>query len=118
MFAWRLVVKTVLCAGLLLLLGGCGTVVSMGAQTSDGEQFVGSLTGQGRDYGPIDMRNSSGVECSGIWHMDPQGTGSVSLNCSDGRTGTAELTADDAAGTMKGLLGDKPFSGTFQRSPL
>lgn len=106
--------KTVLCAGVLLLLGGCGTVVSMGGQTSDGEQFVGSLAGQGRDYGPMDMRNSSGVECNGIWHLDPQGTGSVSLSCSDGRTGTAELTA----GTMKGLLGDKPFSGTFQRSPL
>lgn len=109
--------KSVLCAG-LLMLGGCGTVISMGAQTSDGEQFVGSLTGHGRDYGPMDMRNSSGVECNGIWQLDPQGTGSVSLSCSDGRTGTAELSGDVTPGTMKGMLGGKPFAGTFQRSPL
>lgn len=109
--------KSLLSVALLLLVGGCGIATSMGGQTSDGEQFVGSLTGHGRDYGPLDMRNGSGVECNGIWQLDQQGTGSVSLSCSDGRTGTAELSAGETVGTMKGMLGGKPFAGTFQRSP-
>jgi hypothetical protein len=86
---------------------------------SDGEQFIGSLTARGRDYGPIDMRNSSGVECNGIWQLDSQSSGSASFTCTDGRTGTAELSVGDAAaGTMRGMLGGKPFAGTFERSPL
>lgn len=109
--------RAVVYAG-MLLLGGCGTVISMGAETADGEQFVGSLTTKGRDYGPLDMRNSGGTECSGTWHIDPQRSGSATLTCSDGRTGTAELLGSDGGGTMKGMLGGKPFTGTFERSPL
>ena len=109
--------KSVLYAA-MLLLGGCGTVIPMGAETSDGEQFVGSLTTNGRDYGPMDMRNSGGTECSGTWHIDPQRSGSASLTCTDGRTGTAELSGGDGSGTMKGMLGGKPFTGTFERSPI
>ncbi len=102
-----------------LVLGGCGTAIPMGGETLDGERFVGSLTTRGRDYGPMDMRNISGVECNGIWQLDSQSSGSASFTCSDGRTGTAELSANDAtAGTMKGMLGGKPFAGTFERSPL
>lgn len=102
----------------MLLLGGCGTAIPMGAETAEGERFVGSLTARGRDYGPMDMRNSSGIECSGIWQLDAQHAGSVSLTCADGRTGTAELFGSDAGGTMKGMLGGKPFAGTYERSPL
>lgn len=109
--------KPVLLAG-LLLLAGCGSAIPMGGETMEGERFVGSLTARGRDYGPLDMRNSSGVECNGTWQLDPQSSGSATFTCSDGRTGTAELAAGDASGTMKGMLGGKPFAGTFERSPL
>lgn len=110
--------KALLIVG-LLVLGGCGTAIPMGGETLEGERFAGALTARGRDYGPMDMRNSSGVDCNGIWHLDSQSSGSASFTCSDGRTGTAELSAADAAvGTMKGMLGGKPFAGTFERSPL
>ncbi len=102
----------------MLFLAGCGTAIPMGGETAEGEQFVGSLTGRGRDYGPIDMRNNSGVECNGLWQFDSQGSGSASFTCSDGRSGTAELSAVEASGTLKGMLGGKPFAGTFERSPL
>lgn len=102
----------------LLLLGGCGSAVPMGAQTVEGEQFVGSLTGRGLGYGPVEMRNTAGVDCSGIWQLDSQSSGSATFTCSDGRTGSAELMSGDAAGTMTGMLGGKPFTGTFERSPL
>ena len=89
----------------------------MRGEATDGERFVGSLTARGRDYGPIDMRSSSGVECNGAWQFNSQGSGSASFTCADGRIGTAELAAGDAAaGTMKGMLGGKPFAGTFERA--
>lgn len=110
-------VKSLLFVG-LLLLSGCGSTIAMGGETGEGERFVGSLTTHGRDYGPVDMRNGGGVECNGIWQLDSQSSGSASSRCSDGRTGTAELSARDAAGTMKGMLGGRPFAGTFERLPL
>lgn len=110
--------KSLLFVG-MLVLSGCGSAIPMGGEAADGEQFIGSLTARGRDYGPIDMRNSSGVECNGIWQLDSQSSGSASFTCTDGRTGTAELSVGDAgAGRMKGMLGGKPFAGTFERSPL
>lgn len=110
--------KSLLFAG-MLVLSACGSAIPMGGEVTDGERFIGSLTTRGRDYGPIDMRNSSGVECNGIWQLDSQSSGSASFTCTDGRTGTAELSVGDAAvGTMKGMLGGKPFAGTFERSPL
>lgn len=102
----------------ILLLTGCGAAIPMGGGTAEGERFAGSLTSRGRDYGAMEMRNDNGVECNGIWHLDPQSSGSASFTCTDGRTGTAELSPHDAAGTMKGMLGGKPFAGTFERSPL
>ncbi len=109
--------KSLLVVG-LLLLAGCGSAIPMGGETVEGERFVGSLTKHGRDYGPLDMRNGSGVECDGIWQLDSQSSGSLTFTCSDGRSGTAELSAGDASGIMKGMLGGKPFAGTFERSPL
>lgn len=102
----------------MLLLSGCGSAIQMSGQTVEGERFVGSLTTRGRDYSPLDMRNVSGVECSGTWLFDAPNSGSASFSCSDGRSGTAEFTAAEASGTMKGMLDGKPFSGTFERSPL
>ena len=110
-------VKTLLLMG-MLFLAGCGSGISMGGETLEGERFVGSLTTRGRDYGPLDMRNSSGVECSGTWQLDAQRSGSATFTCSDGRSGTAELAAGEASGTVKGMLGGKPFAATFERSPL
>lgn len=102
----------------MLLLSGCGSAVPMGGETAGGERFVGSLTARGLEYGPMDMRNDSGVECNGIWQLDAQSSGSATFTCSDGRSGSAELSAGDASGTMRGMLDGKPFSGTFERSPL
>ncbi len=102
----------------VLFLGGCGSAIPMGGETAEGERFAGSLTALGRDYGPMDMRSSTGVQCNGTWQLDSQRSGSAAFTCSDGRSGTAELTAADAPGTMKGMLDGKPFSGTFDRSPL
>lgn len=102
----------------IFLLSGCGSVIPMGGETAEGERFVGSLTVRGLDYGPMDMRNDSGVECNGIWQLDSQNSGSVSFTCSDGRSGTAELTAVEVSGSMKGMLDGKPFAGTFERPPL
>lgn len=101
-----------------LTLGGCGSSIPMRGETADGEQFVGSLTTQGRTYGPIDMRNGSGVVCRGMWQLDSQNAGSASFTCADGRSGTAELSAVEVSGTMKGMLGGKPFTGIFERLPL
>lgn len=102
----------------IFLLGGCGSAIPMGGETADGERFVGSLTSRGRDYGPMDMRNDRGVECNGIWQFTAQGSGSASFSCSDGRSGTVELTTVDASGTMRGMLDGKPFAGTFEQPPL
>lgn len=108
--------KSLLFVG-MLLLSGCGSTIPMGGETAEGERFLGSLTTRGRDYGPMDMRNDSGVECSGTWLFDAQNSGSASFSCSDGRSGTVELTAADASGTMRGMLDGKPFAGTFERPP-
>ena len=102
----------------LLLLGGCGSAVPMSGETAEGESFVGSFTSRGRDYGPMDMRNDRGVECSGIWQFISQSSGSASFSCSDGRSGTVELTAVDDSRTMRGMLDGKPFAGTFEHPPL
>ena len=109
--------KSLLVVG-LLLLAGCGSAVPMGGQTAEDEQFTGALTARGLGYGPAEMRTSAGVDCSGMWQLDSQNAGSATFTCSDGRTGSVELSSGDAAGTMKGMLGGKPFTGTFERSPL
>ena len=110
-------VKALLLMG-LLFLAGCGSDIPMGGETMEGERFVGSLATRGRDYGPLELRNGSGVECNGTWQLDSQRSGSATFTCSDGRSGTAELAAGETSGTMKGMLGGKPFAATFERSPL
>ena len=110
--------RSLLFAG-IVLISGCGSGIPLGGQTAEGEQFVGSMTTRGRDYGPMNMSNGSDVACDGIWQLDSQRLGSLTFSCTDGRTGTAELAVGDAAaGTMKGMLGGKPFAGTFETSPL
>lgn len=110
-------VRSLLFVG-LLLVAGCGSAIPIGGETAEGERFIGSFTSRGRDYGPMDMRNDKGVECSGIWQFTSQSSGSASFSCSDGRSGTVELTAVDASGTMRGMLDGKPFAGTFEHPPL
>lgn len=105
--------RSLLFAG-MFLLSGCGSAIPIDGETAEGERFVGSLTTRGRDYGPLELRNERGVECNGTWLFDAQNSGSASFSCSDGRSGTAEMTA----GTMKGMLDGKLFIGTFERSPL
>jgi len=102
----------------LLILGACGTTVPVNGSTSEGEQFTGELTARGLNYGPLEIRNTAGVSCRGIWQLDQDHAGSMSVTCSDGRTGTTELSAGDSLGTMKGMLGGKPFAGTFEKPAL
>jgi hypothetical protein len=110
---WR---KSACFAG-FLLLGGCGTDIPIEGQTSDGERFSGALTTRGRDYGPLEMRNEGGISCNGTWQIDPDRKGATFLRCSDGRTGTAELSAEGSGGVMKGMLGGERFRGTVERLP-
>lgn len=105
------------CFAGFLFLCGCGTDIPIAAQTSDGERFAGALTTRGRDYGPLEMRNEGGISCSGTWQVDADRRGATFLQCSDGRTGTAELSAEGSGGVMKGMLGGERFQGTVERLP-
>lgn len=100
-----------------LFLCGCGTDIPIEGQTSDEERFSGALTTRGRDYGPLEMRNGDGISCDGTWQIDPDRRGATFLRCSDGRTGTAELSAEGSGGVMKGMLGGQRFRGTVERLP-
>lgn len=101
----------------LLLLGACGIAVPMHGETHDGERFIGVLMNRGRDYGPLELRNDRGVTCEGTWVFSSSASGSATFTCSDGRSGSVEFASTGAAGTLKGMLDGKPFSGTFQRLP-
>ncbi len=104
-----------ICCILLLSLVGCSGAVPASGGTSDGEQFTGTFTK--RSYGMagvVKLSSNRGSACEGRWHLDEEYTGSASMTCSDGRTGTVELSVQSESGTMKGMLGGKPFKGTFQ----
>jgi hypothetical protein len=109
--------RTILLAA-LLALGGCGTPIPFDGQTADGERFSGTLTAEGRERGPLEMRNADGVTCTGSWQLDTDLRGAAFLMCSDGRTGTAELSSLETPGKMRGMLGGRPFKGTYERSPF
>lgn len=107
--------KRLICGILLLSLSACSGTVPASGETSDGETFSGTFSRRSDGIGGvIALRSDKGVSCEGRWYLDEDQTGSAVVNCSDGRTGTAELSARQANGTMKGMLGGKPFSGTFQ----
>ena len=101
-----------------LTLAGCGTPIAVDGQTADGEQFTGTLTAEGREFGPLEIRNASGVVCTGTWQFDTDQRGSATLSCSDGRTGSAELSSLEVPGKMSGMLGGKLFRGTYERLPI
>ena len=106
--------KSICCILLLSLVGCAGTVPASGS-TSDGEQFTGSFSKRSDGIaGVVKLNNDRGTACEGRWHLDEEYTGSASMTCSDGRTGTVELSVQSESGTMKGMLGGKPFKGTFQ----
>lgn len=100
----------------LLSLAGCSGNVPASGETIDGEKFSGTLSRRTDGVGGVVVLTSDrGATCSGRWHLDEDHTGSVTIACSDGRTGTAELSPGQASsGTMKGMLGGKPFEGTYE----
>lgn len=107
--------KRLLLVIVLLSAGGCSGEVPASGETIDGEKFSGTF-GRRTDGagGTVALSRDKGAVCEGRWHLDAEHTGSAVLTCSDGRTGTAELSAGQASGTMKGMLGGKPFAGTFE----
>ena len=99
----------------LLALTGCSGTVPASGETSDGETFTGTFSRRSDGIGGVVLlRSDKGASCEGRWTLAADQTGSAVVVCSDGRTGTAELSAQEANGTMKGMLGGKPFKGTFQ----
>ena len=99
----------------LLAATGCSGNVPASGETIDGEKFSGTFSRRTDGVGgAVALSSDKGAVCEGRWHLDAEHTGSAVLTCSDGRTGTAELSAQQASGTMKGMLGGKPFAGTFE----
>ncbi|MFZ5781814.1 MAG: hypothetical protein ACOY4R_16605 [Pseudomonadota bacterium] len=102
-----------------LSLAACGGTVPVTAETPDGERFAGTFgyPGDGRGGGPFELRSDRGAVCAGRWQLDDDGAGATFLTCDDGRTGTAELSTRSVPATVRGMLGGKPFIGTFERPP-
>ena len=71
-----------------LSLGACSGTVAASGETSDGETFSGTFSRRSDGIGGVvALRSDKGTNCEGRWQP---------------------------AGTLKGMLGGKPFSGTFQ----
>lgn len=99
----------------LLLTAGCSDTVPLSGETSDGEKFSGTFSRRTDGVGgKLALGSDRGAICEGRWHLDEDHTGSMVFTCRDGRTGTAELSGRQADGTMKGMLGGKPFKGAFE----
>jgi hypothetical protein len=100
-------------------LVACASTVPVTGETPDGERFAGTFgyPGDGRGGGPFELRSDRGVVCEGRWQIDDDGAGATFLTCDDGRTGTAELSTRSVPGVVRGMLGGKPFTGTFERPP-
>ena len=99
----------------LLSLAGCSGQVPAAGETIEGEKFSGTFSRRTDGIsGVVALTSDKGATCEGGWHLDQDHTGSVALTCSDGRTGTAELSPGAASGTMKGMLGGKRFEGTYE----
>lgn len=111
--------RRLLCGIALLSLAGCSGVVPASGETADGEKFSGTFSRRTDGIGgTVALTSDKGTICDGRWQFDQDQTGSVVVTCSDGRTGTAELSARQPKGTMKGMLGGKRFEGTFDDPTL
>lgn len=103
----------------LLALAGCaaGGVPASG-ETADGEKFTGTFSRwTDTSGGTVTLQSEKGAQCEGRWLLDGS-TGSTIVTCSDGRTGTAELSMEQSGGTMKGMLDGKYFEGVFENPTL
>lgn len=103
----------------LLALAGCATSgVPASGETADGEKFTGTFSRwTDTSGGTVTLQSEKGAQCEGRWLLDGS-TGSTIVTCSDGRTGTAELSMEEPGGTMKGMLGGKYFHGVFENPTL
>ncbi len=103
----------------LLSLAGCSGVVPAAGETIDGEKFSGTFSRRTDGIGGVvALTSDRGALCEGRWALDEDHAGSMALTCADGRTGTAELMPGrETGGMMKGMLGGKPFAGTYD-SPV
>ncbi len=112
--------RMILCSVALLALGGCTATVPVAGETADGEKFTGTFStpGDGRGGGALALSGDKGAVCDGRWQLDADRLGSIVVVCEDGRTGTAELSARETPGTMRGMLGGKLFKGTFDDPTL
>lgn len=100
---------------MLISVAGCSGTVPASGETVDGEKFSGTFSRRtdGID-GVVALTSDQGATCNGRWHLDEDRRGSITVTCSDGRTGTAELNSDYPNGTIRGMLGGKRFEGAFE----
>lgn len=111
--------RMLLSAVTALTVAACSGTVPVAGETADGEQFSGTFTRRTNGLGSaVALKSDKGASCEGQWQLDEQSTGSVVILCADGRTGTAELSAQAGKGTMKGMLGGLPFKGRFEDPSL
>lgn len=102
-------------AMIALTVAACSSTAPVAGETADGEQFSGTLTRRTNGLGSaVALKSDKGASCEGQWQLDEHSTGSLIILCKDGRTGTAELSAQEGKGTMKGMLGGLPFKGNFE----
>jgi hypothetical protein len=102
-------------AMIALSVAACSGASPVAGETADGEHFSGTFTRRMNGLGSsVALKSDRGASCEGQWQLDEQSTGSVVILCKDGRTGTAELSAQEGKGTMKGMLGGLPFKGNFE----
>lgn len=110
--------QLLICTGAILLLTACSTTVPVTGETADGERFSGTFNRRTGAYsGSVALGSDKGAVCEGRWQLDEQRTGSAVIICNDGRTGTGELSTQEANGTLSGMLGGQPLKGSFE-NPL
>lgn len=94
---------------LVLFLGACGGAFSVpvAVKTSKGQTLHGTAVATVK-AGTFEVKNDKGLSCSGTY--DPQSmerTMVVSLDCSDGRRGTANIQRDS---TLANGIGQGKFN--------
>lgn len=79
------------------------------------EMFLGQATGYADGTGTLMIGAESGLSCSGKFKYDePRVSGSGTIDCDDGRTGTFKFTSNGTSGMGFGKTNKgEPFKFTF-----
>lgn len=103
--------RLLLCLPLTLSLAGCGgTYYKMhGVVDGDQEVFNGTFVRRFNGVGEFQIRSTKGRTCTGEMPFEGKTRARGTIKCSDGQTGTAELTTDGEQGNGSGTIGGRPF---------